>query len=122
MENSDDYINYESLCKNNQDLTAELKTLKSNPYTYLNVGDYVDARDNFAVWRVGKIINIGKNFFDLAFDGWKQKWNERIFINSNKIAPFRMYTAPYTGAVKQAHRDLALPDLLLMMKQVSYIV
>ena len=122
MEQSDELVNYESLIKSIQELSTELKTLKSNPYVNLNVGDYVDARDNFGVWRVGKIIDIGKNFFDLHFDGWKQKWNERIFLTSNKIAPFRMHTDPYTGGNKQAQREVPLQDILLTMKQVSHIM
>ncbi|KAL4505333.1 hypothetical protein ABPG72_002395 [Tetrahymena utriculariae] len=87
-----------------QKYLAELKNYSMQKFCTVN--SYIDAMDSRNQWCVGKIISIDqKGMMDIRFDGWSDKYIEKIFINSRKIDSFRKWTFPYTGGVKSTMRD-----------------
>ena len=51
--------------------------------TLYNEGDFIDAKDNQADWRVGYIVakNSNTSLFKVRFDGWSSRYDE-VLSNS----------------------------------------
>jgi len=78
--------------------------------TWLNEGLYVDAKDSVNNWCVAQVVEVDaiQDRVKVHYDGWSQKWETWIPVNSDKLAPFRMHSKRYSGQTKQAIRDWAL--------------
>lgn len=100
------------------DLSNKLKNY--NPSQYFTIGSFIDALDNNKSWRVAKIIEINDEIATLSFDGWSNKWNEMHKITSNKLAPFRKNTPPYTGPSKNPTRNTEFVQIIAQIKNAKH--
>lgn len=63
------------------ELSAQLREIKKGEYSqFYRLNSFVDARDSYHIWRVGKISEINNNNCLITFDGWLPKWNEVIIF------------------------------------------
>jgi len=68
------------------------------PGKVIKVGDKVDVRDTEHIWCAGLIeLKISTQnrqpLLYIHYDGWNRKYDEYIFINSDRLAPFGTYTS-----------------------------
>ena len=59
------------------------------------VGEWVDVKDTIGQWLEAQIIQINNGICLIHYNGWENRWDEWIEINSNRIASFRTYTIQY---------------------------
>jgi len=100
-----------------------LDSLKAKPYNlsnYLIQNSYIDAIDANGSWRIARILKKTGDVIKLTFEGWSHRWDEvkllkymvkiAFFqdykIHSNKIAPFKKNTPPFTGPTKPSLKKL----------------
>lgn len=63
------------------ELSAQLQEIQKVEFSHFyKLNYFVDARDSYKIWRVGKITEINSNSCLITFDGWHPKWNEVIII------------------------------------------
>jgi hypothetical protein len=70
-------------------------------------GHFIDSKDTMNTWCVGKIIKIDPEVktVTVRYEGWSDKWDSTFPFHSNRIAPFRMHSALYTGQKGNALRS-----------------
>lgn len=66
--------------------------------TTIKAGDKVDVRDTEYVWCTGivelKISTLNRPaLLYINFEGWNRKFDEYIFIDSDRLAPYGTYTS-----------------------------
>ena len=92
----------------NNDLEKKVEQLKTiNINELYQKGKYCDAMDETKLWCVAEIIEKDGDKIKIHFEGWSNKHDEVINLNSyqrNKVAPFRKYSKNYTGQKKTAFR------------------
>ena len=84
MENEDE----QSITKTDSyvDISSSIEAAKSLKVKSLyKFHTYVDALDQYNVWRVGKIMDIEGDDAIITFDGWAPKWNEVSCIQLNSM-------------------------------------
>lgn len=62
----------------------------------LEIGTRLDTRDEFGKWLVGEIVKFEDGVVEIAFDGWDERWNEKIRVISSesltRMAPLHAFT------------------------------
>jgi len=92
------------------------KSEEFNFLKYTRAGSYIDAKDTVSNWWAANVkeVNSEEDELNLHYDGWKVSYDEEVSISSNRIEPFRMITAGYTGQKNNTKREewkLDLDDL-----------
>ena len=72
------------------------------PGTIIKAGDKVDVRDTEHIWCVGfvelKITTLNRPpLLYIHFEGWNRKFDEYIFLDSERFAPLGTYTSRKIG-------------------------
>lgn len=99
------------------DLTWEGKQLALKNYWNnswwrdYQLGDCVDAVDTVQKWCLATSVGMDEAFAQLHFDGWSSKWDVGYRWTSYRIAPFRRYSAGYTGQPRTPLRQNMTFDL-----------
>jgi len=58
----------------------------------MEIGEWIDVRDASGQWIEGQIINHYGEYVYIHYNGWDNRWNEWISVNSDRIMPFRSHT------------------------------
>lgn len=53
------------------------------------VGEFIDASDSVQKWCVARVVDKRENEIYIHYEGWSDRWNEWIPINSERLAPYR---------------------------------
>lgn len=79
-----------------------METKRSNwKASDLQLGDWADCTDTVNKWCVARVVDKDEDSVTVSYEGWADKWNEKIPINSRRLAPFRSNTKGDTGYKKR---------------------
>lgn len=71
-------------------LEKKLEVLKKYyPIDFYEEGRFIDGLDTVNNWCVATISQIEGKKITIHFDGWSNKWDATVPLNSFKILPFR---------------------------------
>ena len=88
-------------CKNTFDYSHILNSKTIKPFNFkkrkFEIGEWIDVRDTIDNWLEAQIVNIRNNVNGtkevlVHYNGWGNRWNEWININSKRISHFKNYT------------------------------
>ena len=87
-------------CKNTFDYNQILNIKTINPFNFSKIkfelGQWVDIKDTVGSWLEGQIVNMrshnGVIQVQVHYNGWAQRWDEWIDMNSPRLANFKTYT------------------------------
>lgn len=93
----------------NQDFIDDVQRDADN-YDYIKdliEGSFVDAEDTVKNWCVAQVKSINEEAeeINVHYDGWSVKYDDDLPYTSNKMEPFRLITAGYTGMSRTAKRE-----------------
>jgi len=55
-------------------------------------GDFVDVLDTHNQWLVGRVVSADGDFLNIHYEGWSDKWDERIPRQGRRVQPYRTKT------------------------------
>lgn len=75
---------------------------------YFAVGQWIDCLDTIEQWLEATVLKISGEYVYIHYNGWPDRWNEWLHVNSPRIAPFRSRSQHMTLAIAQSPMPVSL--------------
>lgn len=59
----------------------------------MRVGSRIDVLDKYGVWSSATVVERKKKHVKIQYDGWHSMWNDKLHLNSTRIAPIYTHSA-----------------------------